>query len=544
MLLLKIKQAEAALADGRLEECRGMLSGSLRKHRRGQALTGRLARAFAARGHEHLEAGRIEQAARDGQASAELGTGLPETAALQTAARRAMENAQQASTRDARRMSHARELLRNGRFSDAERLLGEVGNADRADSLRHRALRKRASVDDGRGRIERALEADDVGAALDALRSADPHDLRGPLADVAAQARSLACKAAEDALRGGRPDASEGIAARLSEIFPADLAVNDLTHTCRQCRQAAMYLYEGRADRAREILGRLSATATGVEWIDRAHTESEQVATSLRALRAGPLGLLLGTKVGECGASGRGSAIPRRHGKVTAADAPRAPQPSWSNGSLFLPHRFILQIDGAGSYLVLRSRCVTVGALSTTPRPTLRLQAHAGIPIVCLERSDDDYLLLAERPVDVAGSPTTRCLLADGHTMAIQGSYKLRFGRPNAASGTALLTPTGVRLADEEATHVLLMDRDILIGGGRANHIRVRGVDGRITLFLRDGGLRVRASQPAEANGRQIERDEPLPIHVSIRVGNLSFVLKESEEEPPVDRAQANEDGR
>jgi len=184
-------------------------------------------------------------------------------------------------------------------------------------------------------------------------------------------------------------------------------------------------------------------------------------------------------------------------------------------------------VDGAGSYLVLRSRCVTIGALAAAPRPVLRLQARSGIPILCVERSEDEYLLLAERPVDVAGRATSRCLLTDGQTIAMPGNCKLGFGRPNAASGTALLTPTGVRLAEEGVTHVLLMDRDVLIGGGRANHVRVRGVDDPITLFLRDGSLHVRAGLPAQVDGRQLAPDEPLPMHVSIRIGVVSLVLKE-----------------
>ena len=59
MGILRLKQTEAALADGRLDEaCELLADQELRSHSRGQELLGRLVRALAARGVEHLSAGR------------------------------------------------------------------------------------------------------------------------------------------------------------------------------------------------------------------------------------------------------------------------------------------------------------------------------------------------------------------------------------------------------------------------------------------------------------------------------------------------------
>ena len=66
MLILRLKQAETAVADGRLDEAFEIIrSEQIRQHRRGQKLIGRLARAFAKRGRENLDAERIQLALND-----------------------------------------------------------------------------------------------------------------------------------------------------------------------------------------------------------------------------------------------------------------------------------------------------------------------------------------------------------------------------------------------------------------------------------------------------------------------------------------------
>jgi len=66
VLILRLKQAESAMADGRLDEAFDIVqSDSIRQHRRGQKLIGRLARALAKRGQENLEAERTQLALLD-----------------------------------------------------------------------------------------------------------------------------------------------------------------------------------------------------------------------------------------------------------------------------------------------------------------------------------------------------------------------------------------------------------------------------------------------------------------------------------------------
>ena len=73
-MILRIRQAECALADGRLDEAFEIAQADdVRGHRHGQRLIGRLARAMIRRGQENLAAGRFQPALLDCNRAEKLG---------------------------------------------------------------------------------------------------------------------------------------------------------------------------------------------------------------------------------------------------------------------------------------------------------------------------------------------------------------------------------------------------------------------------------------------------------------------------------------
>src|SRR5438046_887359 len=84
--MVRLKQFEHALADGRLEQGYEMArAGDLRGDRRGAELVMQLAQALMQRGTEHAEAGRLAQAAADCEKAAALAGDTVELAQLRAA---------------------------------------------------------------------------------------------------------------------------------------------------------------------------------------------------------------------------------------------------------------------------------------------------------------------------------------------------------------------------------------------------------------------------------------------------------------------------
>src|SRR5215468_10170621 len=92
MLILRIRHAETAVADGRLDEAFDLIKDpKLRSHRRGQDLLTKLVSALAKRGREHLKADRFAQALTDCEKAQQLAGDLPELVSLRSDAMDAMQ---------------------------------------------------------------------------------------------------------------------------------------------------------------------------------------------------------------------------------------------------------------------------------------------------------------------------------------------------------------------------------------------------------------------------------------------------------------------
>src|SRR4051812_26999302 len=92
MLILRIRHAETALADGRLDEAFELVRDpKLRSHRRGQDLLTRLVAALTKRGREHLKLDRFAQALTDCEKAQQLAGDLPELVALRSDAMDAVQ---------------------------------------------------------------------------------------------------------------------------------------------------------------------------------------------------------------------------------------------------------------------------------------------------------------------------------------------------------------------------------------------------------------------------------------------------------------------
>jgi len=530
VVVLRIKQAECALADGRLDEAFEILKAEqVRRHRRGQDLAGRLARALAVRGTSHLDAGRIQQALNDCNKADRLAGNLAEITELREAICCAVDLKQQNHNRHRRRLARARAHIDEGRLSAGEEILtGSVRSAG-ADHLREEVAAMRLQVDAAAAKAEEALGRDDLEAAVAILKNTEPaHRQNGRLNTAVSRTTALGRQQIAEHLKKGRIDVAHSVLKLIEPLVSGSIEFTELGRMVNQCLRAAE-LAATEPRKAVQILERLKPLLPTASWINDAVAQAKQAAGALDALAAGPLGLVACDTADSGDVAGREPVNEPPH---VARHAEKhnfaADRMSESAGRTRLPSEFVLQVDGVGSFLVLQDQSVTVGPISSSARPVLGLLTDPHTPAAAIERTDGDYFIRSQDPIQVNDRPATEKLLDDGDTIALSERCRLRFGLPNAASTTATLVLSTGRLPRADINGVILVDKDILVGPGAGNHIRADRCNKNVTLAVRDKRLFCKA-HTAAVNGRSLGAQTALPMNTQIKIDRLSLVITKLE---------------
>jgi len=195
-----------------------------------------------------------------------------------------------------------------------------------------------------------------------------------------------------------------------------------------------------------------------------------------------------------------------------------------------LASKFMLQIDGVGSFYVLRDSRITVGPVSSSARPTVGLMVDPNMPAITIERSEDDYFIRSSSPVRVNDVTTTNKLLVDSDHINLSPRCGMKFNIPNPASTTATLSLPAARLGRADVRRIILMDRDILIGSTEGSHILAESLDETIALFIQNGQLLCRAKDKILVDEKAVSPTAGLPFDRRISIGQISLVLTELKE--------------
>jgi hypothetical protein len=374
----------------------------------------------------------------------------------------------------------------------------------------------------------------------------------GPLNEALAETRRAAADEIRRALRDGRLDKAEllwthaaGIAARraeLAELHAAALA----------CRRAAEWIAGGHPRHAARALQQAATVLDEPAWLTEAIKQTRLAAEAMEQLAAGPLGMVApdeepfdapprhqaGKRQPDPFAAPRQvaprDARPTPDGPNQPGDGhrPRRPHqhgkeaPDGDASTRRLPERFLLQVDAAGSFAVLRNETVRIGPISSSDRPDLGLMVDPSAPTIDIERVDEDYFLRCEREISVNGQPVRRRLLTDGDKIALSRRCRLTFRRPNAASSSAVLEVSGARLPAGGARRVILMDREIILSTEPTAHVQAE-VTAPAVLHVRDDRLACRTDAPVTIGERPIDPAEALPLDTPVRVGGVGLVAGE-----------------
>ncbi len=526
MRILKIRQAEVALADGRLDEACDLAGDpEVQAHRTGQKLLTRLVRALVARGREHLRAGRWIQAAEDAAKAEDLGGNLPDVASLKRDIQAGRDARQDSARRRADVAAVAREQIEQGRLTLGEQMLDDASPGERRETLRRQAAVRRAAADEAIQRCNASLKRSDIAAAVDDLSAARAHRGSSPeVADLSARVIDAGVEAAERDFHQGRLDRSESLLRKLAPIAESNARVESLTRALQECRRAWKWIRRGRLERAREILRLVQSMAPDASWLKGAIASASQAAEAIEALRAGPVAMLRDDDEHDA-TEMLDETVPLRNDANPPGAEPRSPAAACRAEGGPLPTRLVMQVDGAGSYLVLRNHRVTIGAISSPDAPDVGLLAEASLPTVTIRREEGDYLLESKGPVRVNGKLTTNRLLVDGDRIALSDRTRLKFRLPNAASTSAVVELSGAKLPGSDARRLLLMDRELIVGSSSSAHIRTSHLSPQSVLHVRDGRLLCRSESPVTVNHKPADLSAGMPLGVPVRLGPTGLVV-------------------
>jgi len=523
VLILKLKQAECALADERLDEAFDLLkSERLRQHRRAQTLIGQLARALCNRGQRQLAEGRLQQAQADCGKADQLAGNLPQVNTLRSALCDAHEQRQHQDQQHREQLAMAQRHIDQGHLSVGEGILATTQEQNpAAKRLVEEAAVKRLEISSIVGKIEEALQRHDIEEAQSLLARFDSATVsgQGDLARLAADIKNQLTEQTVASFNAGRLDLASLACARLAQISDAS-RTEELRVALEQCKVAGRASVDNDPGQAREILQKLKLMFPSTTWLDDALDQARLAAERLGQLRTGPLGLLRDQDAPLM------MPLPDKSPARAQVPSPKsAPPLNGRRGPL--SNEFLLQIDGVGSYLVLAKDKLTIGPISSSPHPDLGLLMNPNTPAVHISREDEDYFLSSDQPVQVSDAAVTHKLLMDGDRISLSHKSRLKFNTPNAASTSATLVITGARLSRPDINYVILLDRDILIGPSCNNHIRTSRLSTTLALTWQDKQLFCRNAEKMLVQGKQAHHDTPLPMNKSIQLDQVSLVITE-----------------
>ncbi len=529
MLILKIRQAEVALSDGRLDEVFELAQQpKLRAHRRGQAIVTKLVRKLLARGREHLDAGRAMQALTDCERVAKFEPTMPDLIELRTAASDAILAKQREQRRNGHAIAAAREQIEAGFLATGERLLSGAVAADesRAVALMQAVNVKRSMIESQIQSAQAALERDDLDAAaveLAKARATDAGDAR--VVDLSFRITKAMKQRIVGAIDDGRLDLAETMVGRLLVLDEQGVEAQQLKRSIEQYKLAWEAIDRGRPSQAAEILKRLNALHPDARWMKESLKQVAVAEEALESLRSGPLGLFASGKSWLAGnAPTEVPEAPSRTTGVSPVAVPVSHGRDARGTESELPSKFLIQVDGAGTFLVVRQSSVTVGPISSSRLPDVALVADPGAPVATIDRSDDDYFIRGGT-IAVNEQPTSSKLLANGDRLALSPRCRMTFIIPNAASTTACIDLTGARYGRADVRRVIMLDRDIIIGPGNATHVRCDHLLEPVVLHLRGGRLVCESKSQVNVNGKPMDRIAGIPLGGHVDLGNLSFVV-------------------
>lgn len=176
--------------------------------------------------------------------------------------------------------------------------------------------------------------------------------------------------------------------------------------------------------------------------------------------------------------------------------------------------RWLLWIDGAGTFLVLTASEVSIGRLASSATPLVSSKApidEAQIALMgnlsrqhaTLRRTGDDYILEAHSATTINGRAVDReVLLPTTCELAFNNSVRIGVSQPSPLSASARVDVLSGHRSRLTLNGIVLLAETCLMGPGPENHIRCPQWSSSLVLVRRNEGLAVKSREPLFVDGQ------------------------------------------
>ncbi|MGD8450216.1 MAG: FHA domain-containing protein [Phycisphaerae bacterium] len=525
-LFVRLRAAERALAEGRLDEAYGLAAEpDIREQRRGQKLLDDLVRPLLARVRLHLQAGRYEAAGEDLERLQAVGRGGPEAEELRqrvqahTAERRQRESAERAV------YDEAAANVQAGRLDSGRLAIERVDDTQQREDLRERLdirVQRSAELLTQAGD---ALDRGDVPTALRLWQEAGERHGRSRESDAFAGRLATAYeRVLEEWLRQGQLGRFLAARAGLGALSAWHPGLEVYERMAGLWGRAAEQLGERNYAGLRETVLRLRAARSGLGWVDELHAALTRITEGQDMLLASPLGLLA-TMAGPAAAPAKAAPTVRAN-EVVPPPPPASPHDALLGGKALL-----LLVDGAGSSLVLGQDRVRLGRSGGSREIDVPIPASIRSHHADIVRDGGDYFLVAHGRVRVNRRDVQRTLLRDGDRIVLEPGGKLVFRKPSVRSDTAVLHVSHRCRLPQDVSQVLLFRETGLIGPQTSCHVRTPDGATQVVLFDRGGRL---CGREATSGGGKLGDAKALRLGTTHDFGDVRLTMKvyEMQDEP------------
>ncbi len=534
---VRLKQAENAFKDGRLDEAFAIAcEKEIRDLRGGQVLLEGLVDPLLDRAEEHFSGGRLKEALLDVEKALHAGGNRSRAAELRKEVGKAMEKRALEGRRVREAIKSARgHLLHGSLHAGLEVLDSAPGGSTEAEQLRREveSLKRRAA--EARARASAFLSQGDLIEALTALWEATAADARDEeLSELKSRAKKLTVEAIADAIEKGELATASALTSRLLQSVGESLEARRFVTTLGLCNETARALLHGDLDGARIAVARLERQLPGTTWVQEACLAVTEAFDALATVRSGPLGQQLEAREGyrqtaqNSPSLGEGAAVQPPlatiHGPEAPPLDPSSSPPTRARESM----RWILWVDGVGTYLILGSPRISLGRTGSSADPEIALAVDiAGLHAEIFRSEDDYFLVAAQGKVEIAGQSVTRRLLSNGDLMVLGAATKILFELPSPLTPSALLTLKNQRI-ERDVRKVILLKDNLLMGASENCHVQVSARPSGscpVILSLGPAGLVCKADDGIQLSGQPAGRQALLPLGARVQIGELTFTI-------------------